>query len=149
MAPGVEPASCYWKVAGLITLICMSRCPWARYWTLNCSWCSGVSIGGATGAAALEPRGGPDAHREKSRYSWWPVHPCNSSSLKWLCMSVQARVFACSAHQCVLVFRAGLGGTKKIFAPGPITMMLHYCPDVLVGTAATTTTISAWMYELL
>ena len=36
----VEPASCYWKVAGSIPLICMSKRPWARYWTPNYSWCS-------------------------------------------------------------------------------------------------------------
>ena len=38
---GLEPASCYQKVAGLISLVCMSKCPWARYWTPNCSWCAG------------------------------------------------------------------------------------------------------------
>ena len=27
----VEPASCHWKVAGSITLVCMSKCPWAGY----------------------------------------------------------------------------------------------------------------------
>ena len=37
---GVEPTSCYLKVAGLIPLVCMSKCPWAR-WTPNCSWCAG------------------------------------------------------------------------------------------------------------
>ena len=31
--------SCSSKVVGSIPLICMSKCPWARYWTLNCSWC--------------------------------------------------------------------------------------------------------------
>ena len=28
---GVEPVSCYWKAAGLIPLVCMSKCPWARH----------------------------------------------------------------------------------------------------------------------
>ena len=28
---GVETASCYRKVAGLIPVVCMSKCPWARY----------------------------------------------------------------------------------------------------------------------
>ena len=37
----VEPASCYQKVAGLISLICISKCPWATYWTPNCSWRAG------------------------------------------------------------------------------------------------------------
>ena len=37
---GVEPASCYWKVAGSIPLVCISKYPWARYWTPNCSWCA-------------------------------------------------------------------------------------------------------------
>ena len=32
VAQGVKPASCYWKVTGLIPLVCMSKCPWARYW---------------------------------------------------------------------------------------------------------------------
>ena len=36
---GVEPVSCYQKVAGLIPLICMLKCPWARHQTPNCSWC--------------------------------------------------------------------------------------------------------------
>ena len=36
-------------------------------------------------------------------------------------------VCACSAPERVLVFRAWVGGTKKIFASGPITMMLRYC----------------------
>ena len=40
LAQGVEPASCYQKVAGLISLVCMSKFPWARYWTPNCSWCA-------------------------------------------------------------------------------------------------------------
>ena len=34
-------ASCYRKDAGSIPLVCMSKCPWARYWTPNCSWCAG------------------------------------------------------------------------------------------------------------
>ena len=34
-------ASCYLKVAGLILLVCMSKCLWVRNWTPNCSWCSG------------------------------------------------------------------------------------------------------------
>ena len=38
---GVEPASCYWMVVGLIPLLCMSTCLWATYWTPNCSWCAG------------------------------------------------------------------------------------------------------------
>ena len=29
----IEPASSYRKVAGPIPLICMSKCPWARYWS--------------------------------------------------------------------------------------------------------------------
>ena len=37
---GVEPVSCYWKVAGSIPFICMPKCPWARHWTPNCSWCA-------------------------------------------------------------------------------------------------------------
>ena len=28
---GVEAVSCYQKVAGLIPLVCMLKCPWARY----------------------------------------------------------------------------------------------------------------------
>ena len=28
---GVEPPSCYWKVAGSVPLVCMLKCPWARY----------------------------------------------------------------------------------------------------------------------
>ena len=36
----VEPAPCYQKVAGLIPLVCMLKCPWARCWTTNCSWCA-------------------------------------------------------------------------------------------------------------
>ena len=32
---GVEPASCYVKVRGSIPLVCMSKCPLARYWTPN------------------------------------------------------------------------------------------------------------------
>ena len=28
---GVEPVSCYWKLAGLIRMVCMSKCPLARY----------------------------------------------------------------------------------------------------------------------
>ena len=48
---GVEPVSYYWEVAGLIPPVCMSKCPWARYWppklllrcwslnTLNISHC--------------------------------------------------------------------------------------------------------------
>ena len=38
---GVEPASCYQKVTGSTPLVCMLKCPWARYWTPNCSWCAG------------------------------------------------------------------------------------------------------------
>ena len=38
---GVEPASCYRKGAGSIPLVCMSNCPWARYWTPISSWCAG------------------------------------------------------------------------------------------------------------
>lgn len=38
---GVEPASCYQKDAGSITLVCMPKCPCARYWSLRCSWCAG------------------------------------------------------------------------------------------------------------
>ena len=37
---GAEPASCYSKVTGSIVLVCMSKCPWARHWTPNCSWCA-------------------------------------------------------------------------------------------------------------
>ena len=37
----VEPASCNRKVASSIPHVCMSKCPWARYWTPNCSWCAG------------------------------------------------------------------------------------------------------------
>ena len=33
--------SCYQKVAGSVPLVCMSKCPWARHWTPNCSWCAG------------------------------------------------------------------------------------------------------------
>ena len=33
-----EPLNCYWKVAGLIPLVC--KCSWARYWTPNCFWCA-------------------------------------------------------------------------------------------------------------
>ena len=40
----VEPASCYQKVAGLISLICMSKCHWARSWSPNCSWCAGRDL---------------------------------------------------------------------------------------------------------
>ena len=29
------------EVAGSIPLVCMSKCPWAKYWTPNCSWCAG------------------------------------------------------------------------------------------------------------
>ena len=36
---GVLPVSCYWKVTGLIPLVC--KCLWARYWTSNCCWCAG------------------------------------------------------------------------------------------------------------
>ena len=32
---GVEPASCYWRVTGSIPLVCMSKCPRARYWAPN------------------------------------------------------------------------------------------------------------------
>ena len=28
---GVQPASSYWKVAGLVPLVCILKCPWARY----------------------------------------------------------------------------------------------------------------------
>ena len=38
---GSEPASCYRKVVGSIPLVCMLKCPWARCWTPNCSWCAG------------------------------------------------------------------------------------------------------------
>ena len=38
---GLEPASCYQKVVDSILLVCMLKCPWYRYWTWNCSWCSG------------------------------------------------------------------------------------------------------------
>ena len=38
---GVEPASCYQKVAGSIPPVYMSKCPWMRYWTTICSWCAG------------------------------------------------------------------------------------------------------------
>ena len=34
-----EPASCYCQLTGSIPLVCMSKCPWARYGTPNCSWC--------------------------------------------------------------------------------------------------------------
>ena len=44
---GVEPVSCYWKVAGLISLVCMSKCPWARYWTPNCPWCAVGTLHGS------------------------------------------------------------------------------------------------------
>ena len=37
----VEPASCHQKAAGSIPPVCMLKCPWARYWTLNSSWCAG------------------------------------------------------------------------------------------------------------
>ena len=30
-----------WQVAGSIHLASMLKCPWARYWTPNCSWCAG------------------------------------------------------------------------------------------------------------
>ena len=40
----VEPASCYRKVTGLFPLVCMLKCPWARYWTRNCSWCAGPHL---------------------------------------------------------------------------------------------------------
>ena len=43
------------------------------------------------------------------------------------CACVQACVLGCSAQERALVFRAGVGGTKEMFAPGPITMMLRYC----------------------
>ena len=67
------------------------------------------------------------AHREKSRYFRWPVHLCNSSSLKWLCVCLsmcvcartRVRAVRTSVHFC-------LGAQKKIFAPGPITMMLRF-----------------------
>ena len=35
---GVEPASCYQKAAGSIP--CMSECPWASWWSPNCSLCA-------------------------------------------------------------------------------------------------------------
>ena len=38
---GTPLAPCYQKVAGSIPLVCMSKRPWARYWTPNCSWCAG------------------------------------------------------------------------------------------------------------
>ena len=38
---GVELVSCYQKVAGSVPLVCMSKCPGARYWTQNCSRCAG------------------------------------------------------------------------------------------------------------
>ena len=38
---GVESASCYRKVAGSVSLVCMWKCPWTRYWTPHCSWCAG------------------------------------------------------------------------------------------------------------
>ena len=38
---GVEPESGYQTEAGSIHLVCMLKCPWARYWTPNCSWCAG------------------------------------------------------------------------------------------------------------
>ena len=46
---------CYQKVTGSFPLVCMSKCPWARYWTPNCwragqqlatvahSWCNSLS----------------------------------------------------------------------------------------------------------
>ena len=43
----VEPASCYWRVAWSIPLVCMAKCPWARYWTPNCSWCAGQHFNGS------------------------------------------------------------------------------------------------------
>ena len=44
---GVEPPSCYLRVAGSIPLVCLSNCPWARYWTPNCSWCAGQHLHGS------------------------------------------------------------------------------------------------------
>ena len=44
VAQWVEPASCFWKVAGLIPLVCILKCPWASYWTPNCSWCAGQHL---------------------------------------------------------------------------------------------------------
>ena len=44
MGSGVEPASSYREVAGSIPLVGMLKCPWARYWTQNCLWCSGRHI---------------------------------------------------------------------------------------------------------
>ena len=38
---GVQPACCYRKVAGSTPLVSMLKCPWARYWTTDCSWCAG------------------------------------------------------------------------------------------------------------
>ena len=40
-------ASCYRKVAGSIPLVCMSKCPWARYWTpklLPMCWSAQVAL---------------------------------------------------------------------------------------------------------
>ena len=37
---GIEPVSCYLKVACSIPLVCMLKDPWARYWPPN-SWCAG------------------------------------------------------------------------------------------------------------
>ena len=56
-----------------------------------------------------------------------------SSGCAFLCPSVCVRacVQCAQACVCVHVFRAGVGrGTKKIFAPGPITMMLRYWWDL-------------------
>ena len=39
----------------------------------------------------------------------------------------------CSPHERALVFREGVRGTKKIFARGPITMMLRYCLGVILS----------------
>ena len=41
---GVEPASCYRKFTCSIPLVCILKCPWARYWTPNCSWCAGQHL---------------------------------------------------------------------------------------------------------
>ena len=38
---GVEPVSWYQKVAGSVPLVCMLKCPWARYQMPNCSWYAG------------------------------------------------------------------------------------------------------------
>ena len=30
-----------WRSLVRFPMVCMSKCPWARYWTPNCSWCAG------------------------------------------------------------------------------------------------------------